>query len=91
MSVHDTLPPLPEYFPFIKGIDSTEEERAKAYATAYAKLVLDSVRPGWVVRFYVGMEWPTIKGYGIELECAGATREQAEAIAKILNSSGWKK
>jgi hypothetical protein len=40
----------------------------------------------WTVKFYIGAEWPLIKSdFGIELECAGATREQAEQIAATLN------
>lgn len=40
----------------------------------------------WSVKFYIGIDWPLIKSdHGIELECAGATREQAEQIAEILN------
>lgn len=40
----------------------------------------------WTVKFYTGAEWPLIKSdFGIELEVAGATREQAEKIAVILN------
>lgn len=38
----------------------------------------------WVARHYAEADWPVIKSDGIELDCAGATREQAEAIAKIL-------
>jgi hypothetical protein len=40
----------------------------------------------WSVKHYVGTDWPVIKGrHGIEIECAGATREQAERIAEILS------
>jgi hypothetical protein len=40
----------------------------------------------WTVKFYTGADWPLIKSdHGIELECAGATRDQAEKIAEILN------
>ena len=38
------------------------------------------------VKFYTGADWPLIKSdFGIELECAGASREQAEQIARVLN------
>jgi hypothetical protein len=40
----------------------------------------------WVVKYYAYTDWPVIKSSGIELDCAGATREQAEAIAALLNS-----
>lgn len=40
-----------------------------------------------MARQYVGCDWPIIKADGIELECNGATREQAEAIARILTEA----
>jgi hypothetical protein len=40
----------------------------------------------WTVKFYTGANRTLIKNdYGIELECTGATREQAEKIAVVLN------
>jgi hypothetical protein len=40
----------------------------------------------WTVNFYTGTDWPLIKNdHGIELECAGATREQAQKITAVLN------
>jgi hypothetical protein len=45
-----------------------------------------TVNAVWSVKHYVGTDWPVIKGrHGIEIECAGATREQAERIAEILS------
>jgi hypothetical protein len=40
----------------------------------------------WSVKHYTSEEWPVIKSDGIELECAGATREQAEEISAALNA-----
>jgi hypothetical protein len=52
----------------------------------HTKLSADWAVDMWTVKFYTGTEWPLIKSdFGIELECAGATREQAEKIAAILN------
>jgi hypothetical protein len=41
----------------------------------------------WFVRHYTGADWPVIKNNGIELECAGADREDAELIAATLNAA----
>ncbi len=41
----------------------------------------------WVVRHYTSEQNPVIKRDGIELDCAGATREQADEIARVLNAA----
>jgi hypothetical protein len=44
-----------------------------------------TIPKNWTAKHYTSEEWPLIKSDGIELECAGATREQAEEISTALN------
>jgi len=48
--------------------------------------VANTLPEKWVAKHYTGDEDPIIKSDGIELQCAGADREQAEEIAAILNA-----
>lgn len=71
----------------LAGVPHTVALRIMAYLPQLPNGESTDPAPGatWTVRHYTGQEWPLIKGVGIELECAGASREQAEAIADTLN------